>query len=79
MEQISPLRAHRQSEGLTLEALSSRLGVNKSTLMRWEDGSVPIPADRIVEVERATGISRHDLRPDLSRIFVEPPQTVDQP
>jgi DNA-binding transcriptional regulator YdaS (Cro superfamily) len=28
-----------------------------------------IPEDRVVEMERISGISRHDLRPDLSRIF----------
>lgn len=47
------------------------LGVNKTTLLRWEDGTVQIPPDRVIEVERITGISRHELRPDLSAIFIE--------
>lgn len=29
-----------------------------------------VPAERVIDVEAVTGISRHDLRPDLSAIFV---------
>lgn len=58
---------------MTLEALSAGLGVNKTTLLRWEEGTVLIPAERVIDVERITGISRHALRPDLSRIFIGGP------
>ncbi|MBX3583583.1 MAG: helix-turn-helix domain-containing protein [Rhizobiaceae bacterium] len=37
--------------------------VDKSTVLRWERGQ--IPPERAVEVERITGISRHELRPDI--------------
>lgn len=70
MRAIPELRQYR--EGQTLDAASKSLGVNRTTLLRWEEGSVQIPADRVIEVERITGISRHELRPDLSRIFVDP-------
>lgn len=58
-----PLRAYRAETGLSLEQLAGRFGVNKTTVMRWEDGRVP--AERVVEVETATGIARARLRPDL--------------
>jgi DNA-binding transcriptional regulator YdaS (Cro superfamily) len=48
--------------------VSRALGVDKATVSRWCRGS--IPAERVVAVERATGISRFDLRPDLAAIFV---------
>lgn len=57
----SPLRRYRGDR--TLESLSADFGVDKSTLLRWEEGKVP-PA-RVLDVERITGISRHVLRPDI--------------
>ena len=43
--------------------LARRVGVNKSAVARWAVRRVP--AERVLEVERATGIPRHELRPDL--------------
>jgi len=71
MERASAIRSYRQQHSLSLEALSAHLGVNKTTFMRWEDGTVLIPTDRVLDVEKATGISRHLLRPDLSKMFTE--------
>lgn len=68
MKAIPELTQYR--EGKTLDEAAKKLGVNKTTLLRWEDGSVQIPADRVLAVESVTGISRHALRPDLSAIFV---------
>ena len=59
----SPLSRYRAAKGLTLEAVAEELGVNKSTVLRWEAG--PVPAERIIQLEQATGIPRHELRPDL--------------
>lgn len=66
MDNPSPLRVYRTKRNdppLTLEQLGDMFGVNKSTVLRWEGGQVP--AERVLEVERATGIPRHELRPDL--------------
>ena len=52
-----------QNPKTRLEDLAALLGVDKGTLSRWENGRVP--AERVLEVERVTGVSRHDLRPDL--------------
>jgi len=59
----SPLTVYRKKNGQTLEALASLLRVDKSTLWRWEIGTVP--AARVVEVERVTRIPRRKLRPDI--------------
>ena len=49
--------------GLRFADLARRLGVDKATVTRW--GQKGIPAERVPDVERLTGISRHELRPDL--------------
>jgi len=69
MRAIPELSQYR--EGKTLDEAAKALGVNKTTLLRWEDGAVQIPAERMIEVERVTGVSRHALRPDLSTIFID--------
>lgn len=49
--------------------LARGMCVNKSTVTRWDRAGVP--AARVLDVERFTGISRHQIRPD---IFGEKPQ-----
>jgi len=41
--------------------LAKLLGIWPSSVMRWRT----VPTDRILEVERVTGISRTKLRPEL--------------
>jgi DNA-binding transcriptional regulator YdaS (Cro superfamily) len=48
--------------------------LNRSTVMRWQRDGVPV--GRVLEVERITGISRHELRPDA---FGAAPQTILAP
>lgn len=57
---------------MTLDAAADLFGVNRSTILRWERGEPPVPVDRLFEIERITGISRYELRPDLAAIFVQP-------
>jgi DNA-binding transcriptional regulator YdaS (Cro superfamily) len=65
MSNDNPLRSYRVKSDppLTLEQLGEALGVNKSTVLRWEESK--IPAERVLDVERITGIPRTELRPDL--------------
>lgn len=49
----------------TLEAAGALIGVSAVQMMRLEKGERRIPADRLVEIERITGIPRQSLRPDL--------------
>lgn len=41
--------------------LARKLGVTPSAVLQWEK----VPPSRVLEVERHTGISRHELRPDI--------------
>ncbi|SEE13102.1 Putative antitoxin of toxin-antitoxin system, YdaS/YdaT [Pseudomonas coleopterorum] len=45
-------------------ALARVLGCTPQNIQRW-CATGRIPAERVLTVERATGISRHELRPDL--------------
>lgn len=49
-------------------ALAKALGITKGAVSQWER----VPAEHVLLVERLTGVSRHDLRPD---VFGPPPST----
>jgi DNA-binding transcriptional regulator YdaS (Cro superfamily) len=68
----TPFQRLLEEKGLTQSALAARLGVNKSTVALWVLRR--IPAERVTEIERETGIPRHELRPDLW----SPPQEAAQ-
>ncbi|MBD3844246.1 helix-turn-helix domain-containing protein [Bosea sp. SSUT16] len=42
-------------------ALSRELGVSSQAIAQWKQA----PPLRVIDIERITGISRHDLRPDV--------------
>jgi transcriptional regulator with XRE-family HTH domain len=63
MTDMHPLRAFRLSKNITLAQLGAELGVDKTTVMRWELRR--IPAERVRAVSKITGISEEKLRPDL--------------
>jgi hypothetical protein len=42
--------------------LARRIGVVQSAIHKW---ATRIPADRVLDIERASGIPREKLRPDL--------------
>lgn len=46
---------------LPVRWLGERLGITSSAIFQWRE----VPAERVLEVERHLGVSRHDLRPDL--------------
>lgn len=60
---VSPIATFRKERDLSMEAFGKPFGVNKTTVLRWEDNGVS--AERAVEIERAWGIPRHKLRPDI--------------
>lgn len=43
------------------QALAGTLHISPSAISQWQR----IPAERALEIEAATGIPRHELRPDL--------------
>ena len=42
-------------------ALSRELGIKHSSLHSWRR----VPAERVLDLERITGVSRHVIRPDV--------------
>jgi hypothetical protein len=61
------IRAH---PGL-LADIAYQLGVTRAAVTKWKR----VPAERVLAVEAITGISRHDLRPD---IYPPPYENVEQ-
>lgn len=57
MHGMALIRARR---GL-LSKLAADLGIKPSAVSMWKQ----VPAERLPEVERITGIPRHALRPDI--------------
>lgn len=51
--------AIRQAGGVA--ALSHRLGITVQAVSKWPR----VPAERVLDVERASGVSRYKLRPDI--------------
>lgn len=45
----------------TRTALAKALGIERSAISQWDR----VPVGRVLELERQTGIPRHELRPDI--------------
>jgi DNA-binding transcriptional regulator YdaS (Cro superfamily) len=45
--------------------LAADIGYSQMSVSRWVNGEVPVAAEAVLKIEAATGVSRHDLRPDL--------------
>lgn len=46
-------------------ALARAAGVSQPSVWHWVHKSKRVPAEYVLAVETASGVSRHDLRPDL--------------
>lgn len=57
---MSPLEKAKKSLGRS-KKLAELIGVTPQAVSQWKT----VPAGRVIAVEKATGISRSDLRPDL--------------
>lgn len=44
-----------------VSALAKHLRITRSAVSQW----TRVPAERVIEVERCSGVPRHELRPDL--------------
>jgi DNA-binding transcriptional regulator YdaS (Cro superfamily) len=52
-------------------ALASACGVTPQAVHQWVGKGKP-PADKVLAIEAASGVSRHDLRPDIFGPAAEP-------
>jgi len=46
-------------------ATARLLGVTQGAVSKWLKNHQPLPPEHVLKVEERTGISRHDLRPDI--------------
>lgn len=46
---------------LSRKLAETGIAITSQAISQWKR----VPAERVLDVERVTGISRHDLRPDL--------------
>lgn len=60
MNEANPIRAYRAKCGFTLHELATRIGVQRNTVWRWEQGRVPDP-DLWPAIIKATPITRQQL------------------
>jgi DNA-binding transcriptional regulator YdaS (Cro superfamily) len=60
---IDPVKLAAEKAGGIVK-LSLSLGLSRGAASQWKK----IPAERVVEVERLTGVPREILRPDLYRV-----------
>lgn len=47
------------------EEMAAYFNVAQATVSRWLTQSKQLPAEHVLRAERATGVSRHALRPDI--------------
>lgn len=62
MSDNAPTRAAKAAGGQS--KLARLLNIKPQAVQHW-CSTGKIPAERVISVESATGIPRHDLRPDL--------------
>jgi DNA-binding transcriptional regulator YdaS (Cro superfamily) len=59
MKEASLIKSIKAAGGSS--ALAAVLGISQEAVSQWRR----VPVARVLDVERVTGISRHDLRPDI--------------
>lgn len=72
MSNLTGMERLRAERGM-MARVARGLGVRSSAVAVW----ARVPAERVVEVERITGIPREQLRPDLYRVVNATPADQD--
>ena len=61
----SPLSQALETFGGNQSAFARAIGTSQQLVSYWLRNNKALPAEFVLPTEAATGISRHDLRPDL--------------
>lgn len=51
------IREKRKNKDYTLERLADEIGVTKSTVLKYENGSIAIPSDKIEKIAKSLNVS----------------------
>ncbi|MEA1083237.1 YdaS family helix-turn-helix protein [Sphingomonas sp. CD22] len=70
MEKVAVQRAVDAAGGQA--GLARAVGVSQPSVWHWLRKSHRVPAEYVIPVEAATGVSRHELRPDIYPVEAEP-------
>lgn len=65
---LTPLEALElaiERAGGSQSALARKVGVSPTAVWKWVQSSKRVPPNHVLAVEAATGVSRHDLNPDM--------------
>ncbi|PBC23502.1 MULTISPECIES: helix-turn-helix domain-containing protein [unclassified Mesorhizobium] len=62
---MEQLRDWRKAKGISTTEAGALIEVSGVQWSRMENGSRSVAADKVLDVERVTGVSRHHLRPDI--------------
>jgi DNA-binding transcriptional regulator YiaG len=65
-----------EKSGAGQAGIARLLGVSPQAVNQWVSGSRPVPSRHVLAIEAATGISRHQLRPD---VFGGNPGSISEP
>ena len=71
---MSRLRSLFDELGITQTKLAELIGRSQPSVNEWLKRD-RIPAELVLGIEGATGVSRHDLRPDLYPLETNSPST----
>jgi DNA-binding transcriptional regulator YdaS (Cro superfamily) len=69
---VAAWAAIKASRRVNLAWLADRLGLRRQAVQQWR----AVPAERVVEISRWTGIPREELRPDLYEPLTAPWQNL---
>ena len=59
------IKEHREAQGLTLDQLAGRVGVERNTIWRWENDQRQVTPDKAAAIADALGL---DSWADLTRL-----------
>lgn len=62
---MSAITTAIEKQGSGQAGIARLLGVSPQAVSQWVSGLRPVPPRHAIAIEAATGVSRHDLRPDV--------------